>query len=69
MAGISAQSQTLELEIKSPDGPQILGIAFGKAALHKNVYATRFPAEAESVVFEFPAEIYHLLNQNLPAAK
>jgi hypothetical protein len=68
-AGIAPQSQTLEVEIKTPAGNEVRRIAFGKQALRHNIYATIPAAGGEPVVFEFSAEIYHLLNQNLPAAK
>jgi hypothetical protein len=67
-AGITPQSQVLEVELKKPGGNEILRIHFGKETLRHNVYGT-VPGAGEPVIFEFPGEIYHLLNQNLPAAK
>ena len=68
-AGISPQSQILEVEVKRPGGNEVLRIHFGKQAPRHNVYGTIPVTSGEPVVFEFPGEIYHLLNQNLPAAK
>jgi hypothetical protein len=65
--GITPQSQLLELEIRRPPGNEVLRVRFGKPTLRHNLYGT-IPS-TEPLIFEFPGEIYHLLNQNLPAAK
>ena len=68
-AGIVPGSQMLEIELKTPAGPKVLRVRFGKAALRHNVYATSPEIPDEPLVFEFPGEIYHLLLENLPRAK
>ncbi len=67
-AGITPESQELEVEIKKADSSEVLRIRFGKTALQHNIYGT-VPGDQNRVIFEFPGEIYHLLTQNLPAAK
>jgi hypothetical protein len=60
-------SEVLEVEIKSEARTEVRRLPLGKLTMQRNVYAEH--PEVNALIFEFPGEIYHLLKQNLPAAK
>jgi hypothetical protein len=60
-------TEILEAETKSDSGTEIHRISLGKLTMQRNVYAEH--PQVNALIFEFPGEIYHLLKQNLPAAK
>lgn len=65
--GIVPGSELLEVELKTEKGTEVWRIHFGKLTMRRDVYAEH--PETETLIFEFPGEIYHLLKQNLPAPK
>jgi hypothetical protein len=67
--GITPESPVLEVELKRATGNEVLRIRLGKEALHHNLYGSVPVSSGEPVVFEFPGEIYHVLEQYLPTAK
>jgi hypothetical protein len=60
-------TEVLEVEIKSDNGTEVRRVPLGKLTMQRNVYAEH--PQVNALIFEFPGEIYHLLKQNLPAAK
>ena len=65
--GILPGSELLEVELRTENGTEVRRIRLGKLTMRRDVYAEH--PETEALIFEFPGEIYHLLRQNLPAAK
>jgi hypothetical protein len=65
--GIGPEGEILELEVKGENGTEVRRIPLGKLTMRRDVYAEH--PEIQTLIFEFPGEIYHLLKQNLPAAK
>ena len=60
-------AEVLEVEVKSEKGTEVWRIPLGKLTMRRDVYAEH--PNIETLIFEFPGEIYHLLKQNLPAAR
>ena len=65
--GIVPGAEVLEVEIKTDAGTEVWRISLGKLTMRRDVYAEH--PKVPGLIFEFPGEIYHLLKQNLPAAK
>jgi hypothetical protein len=65
--GIVPGAEVLEVEIKTDTGSEVWRILLGKQTMRRDVYAEH--PKVPGLIFEFPGEIYHLLKQNLPAAK
>lgn len=65
--GIVPGAEVLELEVKTQSGTEVWRVPLGKLTMRRDVYAEH--PQVPSLIFEFPGEIYHLLKQNLPAAK
>jgi hypothetical protein len=65
--GILPGAEVLEVELKMENGTEVWRIPLGKLTMRRDVYAEH--PQTETLIFEFPGEIYHLLKQNLPAAK
>jgi hypothetical protein len=60
-------TEVLEVEVKTENGTEVRRVPLGKLTMQRNVYAEH--PQVNALIFEFPGEIYHLLKQNLPAAK
>jgi hypothetical protein len=65
--GIVPGAEVLEVEIRTDTGSEVWRIFLGKQTMRRDVYAEH--PKVPGLIFEFPGEIYHLLKQNLPAAK
>ena len=65
--GIVSGAEVLEIEVKTDTGTEVRRIPLGKITMRRDIYAEH--PENETLIFEFPGDIYHLLKQNLPAAK
>ena len=65
--GIVPGAEVLEVEVKGETGTEVWRIPLGKLTMRRDVYAEH--PRIETLIFELPGEIYHLLKQNLPAAK
>ncbi|MGZ8899781.1 MAG: DUF4340 domain-containing protein [Limisphaerales bacterium] len=65
--GIVPGAEVLEVELKMENGTEVWRIPLGKLTMRRDVYAEH--PQTGALIFEFPGEIYHLLKQNLPAAK
>ena len=65
--GIVPGGEVLEIEVKRDGTTEVWQVALGKQTMRRDIYAEhpRIP----SLIFEFPGDIYHLLKQNLPAAR
>ena len=60
-------TETLELDVKSGGDTQTHRIPLGRQTMRRDVYAEH--PDVDSLVFEFPGDIYHLLKQNLPPVR
>ena len=65
--GIVPGTEILEVELKTDSGTEVWRIHLGKLTMRRDIYAEH--PRVPGLIFEFPGEIYHLLKQNLPAAK
>ena len=65
--GIVPGAEVLEVEVKTESGVEVWRIPLGKQTMRRDVYGEH--PKVPGLIFEFPGEIYHLLKQNLPAAK
>lgn len=65
--GIVPGGEVLEVEVKRQSGTEVWRVPLGKLTMRRDVYAEH--PNIRSLIFEFPGDIYHLLKQNLPAAR